>query len=609
MRAATVLALALLAACGGPSVGELPQPSLATTTESARAFADIRDELSRGRDSAALKLKLERFLERFPDDGLAPLAHLILANVLLDRNDLESARKQTFAAGLPPPGNTSDWRIATLARLQRRAGKSDTTVQILQGLVGKVVDATLRDMIAEELALAAVEARRDLDAVAFLDTWLRAASEDRRDAVRAKVQAALERMAPDALERAMHAMQGDAEGYSPDLRRLLAQVVGKRAVDVGNTKLAQWLLQSDSSRWLVGTPLGQDLRDLATSLRGARTVSGRTIGLLLPTATPELREAAADAVRGAAFALDLPRQKLDDDGSSLVTRSAPDDASVDAALEELAGAGAAVILAGFDADSSEHVRAWSETNGIPVIIMGVPKDPPSRFSFVVGESRETSIRLLLAALEQGRPAAATRVATIASPMSVPFITQATTTLTLLPPVRCEPPLSRGTFPTAEWQRDAVHTFLVAGSEACARALSFSLPATGSLTVGLSLEALTGFEVSTRRVLVVGVAAGLLPVDAASAAKDPKLGIFATQLGSRPTWWTAVGHDAALLARKAVQGLPLDATDNGTEVTRRREAARSSLLEGKGALWTTDAAGFAGAHVLPRTLHVVTLPTK
>ena len=59
----------------------------------------------------------------------------------------------------------------------------------------------------------------------------------------------------------------------------------------------------------------------------------------------------------------------------------------------------------------------------------------------------------------------------------------------------------------------------------------------------------------------------------------------------------------------MQPLPLDATDNGTEVTRRRETARSGLLEGKGALWTTEASGFAGDHALQRTLRVVDLPAK
>ena len=605
MRAAPLVLVALLAACGASGSGATPEPSLASTTESARVFQDIREELARDRGSAALKLKLERFLERFPDDGLTPLAHLMLANVLIDRKDIESARTQTFAAGLPPPGNTGDWRIATLARLQRRAGRAEATVQILRTLVGTVVDVPLRDMIVEELALAAVEAHRDLDAVAFLDTWLRAASEDQRDVVRERVQKALEGMSPEALERAMHTMQGESGAYSPDLRRILAQVVGKRAVDVGNTKLAQWLLQSESASWLVGTPLGQDLRELATSLRGSRTVSGRTIGLLLLTASPELREAAADVARGAAFALDLPRRQAEDDGSTLVTRSASDVAAIDAALEEIAGAGAAVILAGFDVESSEHVREWSETNGIPVIILGSPQAKPSRFSFVVGESPAASVGLLLGALDRGKPG---KIATIASPMSVPYVTQTSTPSTLLAPVRCEPPLSRGVFPTSDWQKDSVHTFLVAGSEACARALSFSLPS-GAVTVGLTLEALTGFEGSTRNVHVLGVATGLLPVDAASAAKDPKLGTFATQFGSKPTWWAALGHDAALLARKAVQTLPLDATDNGTEVTRRREIARSLLLEGKGALWTTEASGFAGDHALARTLRIVDLPVK
>jgi hypothetical protein len=330
-------------------------------------------------------------------------------------------------------------------------------------------------------------------------------------------------------------------------------------------------------------------------------VSGRSIGLLLPTGSPELRDAAADVARGVAFALGIPHlKKEDDDGTKLVTRTDMEGNALEAGLEELAGSGAAVIIAGIGAEAASRARDWSEQNGTPVLILGAPKDAPAKFSWVLGESPKASIDLLGPALMTKKDPT---FASIVGPMSAPFAAAAP------PPVRCEPPISRATFPTADWQKAGTHTFLVSGPSACSRALSFSLPPApygGSNVVALSLEAQNGFDGSASGAHVITAGAGLLPVDAAAIAKDPRLTAYQSQFGARPSWWTALGHDAALLAHAAIAHLPDDSTDAATEVTKRREDARAGLGAAKVLLWTTDGTGFGDDHRLARTLRVVDL---
>lgn len=584
-------------ACGGSSSGPTPVASLAVTTGAATELAPLRRGFAEHRSAPEVRLGLERFIMRHEGDPLVPLARMYLANVLVDAGELDLAKQHVQAAGTIPPGNTSDWRTVTLARIERREGKADATVKSLSGLVSQVVDQMLRDIAVEELALAAVEAKEELAAIGYLDTWLRTASDERHDDVRARVVAAITKMDPTALERSSHSMQGEGSGYSTELRKIVAEILGARARDTGDTKLAQYLLQSDSSRFLVGTPLGTELRELATSLRGARVVAGRTIGLLLPTGTPELRDAAADVARGVAFALGIPRLKReDDDGTKLVTRTDMEGSAIEAGLEELAGSGASIIVAGVGPDAATKARDWSERNGIPVVVLGPVTNPATRFAWVAGESPKSSIDLLSSAIVGKKDPG---FATIVGPMSAPFAPAGAT------PVRCEPPISRATFPTADWQRTSTHAFLVSGPTACSRALSFSLPG-GPNVVGLSLEAQGGFDGSSSGAHVLTVGAGLLPVDAAALAKDPKLGAYQAQFGARPSFWTALGHDAALLARAAMQSLPDDSTDAPTEVTKRREIARAGLGAAKVLLWTTEASGFDENHVLPRSLRVVDL---
>ncbi|HWL86542.1 MAG TPA: hypothetical protein VNO21_12110, partial [Polyangiaceae bacterium] len=72
-----------------------------------------------------------------------------------------------------------------------------------------------------------------------------------------------------------------------------------------------------------------------------------------------------------------------------------------------------------------------------------------------------------------------------------------------------------------------------------------------------------------------------------------------------TWFAAIGHDAAMLARRALSSLPTTTTTNADEVTARREAARTALESARAPLWTSDEPGLQGdAHLVKRTVKVV-----
>jgi hypothetical protein len=80
--------------------------------------------------------------------------------------------------------------------------------------------------------------------------------------------------------------------------------------------------------------------------------------------------------------------------------------------------------------------------------------------------------------------------------------------------------------------------------------------------------------------------------------------FKKRHGKAPSWFAALGHDAAVLARVALRTLPQDRADAKEEVDKRHQAARDALLRAEADLWTTDARGFAGQGVIVREIGVI-----
>src|SRR5205085_4916301 len=91
-------------------------------------------------------------------------------------------------------------------------------------------------------------------------------------------------------------------------------------------------------------------------------------------------------------------------------------------------------------------------------------------------------------------------------------------------------------------------------------------------------------------------AGYFPL-VAHATDEPWLKIWLEQRRIPPTFWTALGRDAAVLAWEGVAALPPQGTEDPAQVQARRLAARDALARATAGLWTTEARGFEGARVI------------
>ncbi|HEY2370706.1 MAG TPA: tetratricopeptide repeat protein, partial [Polyangiaceae bacterium] len=250
------------AACGGANAGA-PQATLSASPEAGHAFSELRDAFEHEPHDATLAKRFQSFIAKYPKDASTSLARLHLAHVLLDMKDNAGARVLLAAVAEPPPGNAHDFWLAVRARLLRVDQKADDALAILQPLVGTVVDLPLRSILLEEVAVASIDARRSLEAVGYLDGWLRAVPPHAHKAAHERVREQLGRIDATVLEQTLDAMQGEgAGGYSAELQKLVAEALAKDALDKQDTRLAQKLIDGSLGKYLTGATVGQDLRDL-----------------------------------------------------------------------------------------------------------------------------------------------------------------------------------------------------------------------------------------------------------------------------------------------------------------------------------------------------------
>ena len=663
-RRARALALGLIAGAGlaagmGACVGSqtaTPAASLASTPAAAAAFAPIRDawRTSARTPASTLQAQLEQFLAQYPKDGLAPLAHVYLALVALRLEDYARADVELARGATLPPGSTRDlWTVARARRLRLR-GEPEAAMTLLRPLIGKNVDPVTRTQFEEELTLTALATSGEYEAITYMDAWLRASTDEEKPETVDSVTSMVARLPKDVLVGALQAMrtQRTSFGYGVDIERILAARLVTIATTNNDAELARILLDPDGGAIVVPGEAGAELGELATSRRGMNIVDGRTIGLLLPTESPGLRDESADVLRGVMWAMGLPRGIRDlgpsspvaapdagtrlprpqcaaleaappteepraEDQVRLVTR---DDAGstdrTEGSLDELAGEGASLVIAGLDPPTATRALRWGEARGVPVVAL-VPPDAAASgsFGFVLGESRADVIAALArAGTELGTQGVVPVVD--GSEMAV-FPAQGGPMggLTLLPVVSCDTPAVRAgdpRFPMEAWRKQKVGVWLVTGSPVCARDLAGELSAAraqGLLALTLEAASLPPHAAGLR---VLTASAGVVPNSAASDARDDELRRFQATLGD-VSWWTALGRDAATLSRAAVRALPVGLASDVHEVTDRRAHVRDRLVGTRARLWTTEAAGWstdAGAdRRMKRTICAVDAPLR
>jgi hypothetical protein len=318
-----------------------------------------------------------------------------------------------------------------------------------------------------------------------------------------------------------------------------------------------------------------------------------------------------------------------EEGLRLVTRDDAGSADrTEGSLDELAGAGASIVLAGLDGETADRALRWGEEHGVPVMALAQPAQTRAApaFGFLLGEPRET----VLAALARAVPAlAGETVAPLIDGSEVPLYPAQGGSLgpmTLAPPVSCEIPPTRAgepRFPLAQWELGRTHAWLVSGSTICARDLLGELSASRARgIVALTLEA-AALPVHPSSLRVVTASAGIVPEvgggaggDAAGGSgagasgggsSDDEIARFHATLGTL-TWWTALGRDAATLARVALDRLPDDTVGEAKAVTDRRASTRDALAGARTRLWTSESASWSD-HALRRTVCAIEAPAR
>jgi hypothetical protein len=597
-----------MGACSGTSSQQRPVANLASSTRAGSAFEHIREEWvhSTDDDRYVLRHDLEAFVAEFPKDGLAPLARVYaVLSWMSPPEDWPRAEALLKSTPEPPPGTSHDLYLVALGKDLRHRHQPDAAFDLLRPLVGKMVDLTARGLLEEEVSLDALEAHREYEAIAYMDAWIRGSSEEGRDAVLAKVAKVLMQLPEQALSGSLRAMRasGASHGYGVEIQRLVAERVAAIAVDRGDPSLARWLLEADGGRMAIPGSIGVELGELATSKRGLGNVTGRTVGLVLPTSSPELRGEAADVVRGMAWALDLPRADAGGgDGVRLVTHDdtgEPD--GLVSSLEEMAGEGASIIVTGLDVTSADRALEWAEKKQIALLLLSAPSSArPGGFSFVLGQALGPEIQALLGAAAPAQGRAGWLVAPVLDGEAAKVFVAGFTFDAAVPwraPVACD--LQSATageprFPVASWRAAGVHAWLLASSPDCATDVIHEVVASGNRGVfALTLEAAGATLPTGPGNRVLAARAGIVPsqVPIPGDPREADAQAMEARSGRYPSWWASLGRDAGALSRAALRTMPTDTVTLAAEISRRRRTARDALAAAKVPLWTTEAQGF------------------
>jgi hypothetical protein len=670
--AAIVGAGAASEACGS-SRTERPVASFASTKESGAAFEKIRDgwvemvrEVDARKKRDELRAMLWTFVARYPDDGATHMARAFLALILLDDKQFDLAKAQLDQLTHVPLGTTGDLVTIAQARWARMHGHATEALLLLEPKVGKNVDPIARAVFQQEIVACAIDAKLSFQAIAYMDTWLTEAGDEEHDAARARVVAEIARMDVDTLKEALRAMRGGGlqTGYSSEMMGIVVDRLAERALERQDSDLARLLLETDGGAPMIGGDAGAALAELAESTKGLNIVQGRAIGLLLPTEQPAvLRDEAAAVLRGVMWALGLPHgiravlpsadapatktkaattantkstrlacpraayvgdtdEPKDDDVIRLIIRDDVGDAARNEdTLKELAGLGASVIIGGLDPKAAEAMLAFSDARDFPVIVLSAPPSQvmPKDFGFVLGTSRSHVYAALAAAVPEiaGKHVVAP-VIDESERQDFPAHGGVFGVLTLdeRAPISCDVTSAMAgqpRFPIGDWQRADIHAWLVTGGPLCARDVVDEIGSNGGKgTIALTLEASTELPMAKvpSGLRVIAASTGAIPIGPGDAPRDSELRRFTAAFGARLDWWTALGRDAATLARQAV--LALSATEDSREATRVSQLhtnVRDRLASAHADLWSTDAQGFGTSRVIDRPICVMDLPPE
>jgi hypothetical protein len=523
------------------------------------------------------------------------VADAFIAFIALDRGDIAGARRMAQRVRSGEPGNTRDLGVLVDGAALLRAGEPEQALERLEPLMGKMIDRFAQDLLHETVVDSAVAGHRWFQAVVYMNEWLRMADEQEKPAIRERLDALFVKFPSKTLEASLQTVQNvrDRDQWEKELRAALAARLASIAMERGDPNLARSVLESSREEEDLGDA-GAGLAVLATSGGWSPRVIGARVGLLAQTGDTEL-ERSAEVVAGVLEVFRPERLQDVEPGSpaplpaTLITRDVGDGAEIATVLDELAYQGAALILAGLDAQSASAAAAYAEAESIPLVLLVAPTQLPegSRFTFVAGEADSSWISVS-ATSEAARRAGHAHPLRVASG-PLPKGQDAAS---------CEAPRTRAgesRFPVLAWKTAGADAIAIDGPAWCARDVLQDLARTQFRPpVFLGLEG--------RALPSPSYPGGLFLASAgpwSRPATHQTLRAWLASHGEGPSWFQALGRDAALLAQEAVAHLPADTVTRLQDVMHRRAAAQRALAAAQGFLWTTDAKGFDGKRTLTR----------
>jgi hypothetical protein len=582
------VALAFSACAASDERADAPVATLGDSIAAERAFRPLMRSWALGTPSErhALERRLRLFCARHAGDPLVRLALTLRAFNALDQGDLDRAMKLVSGDGGPPLespllgdlGTTRDLATLVAGAVERRKGQPHAALSRLRPLLHKMLDDFATMLLDEELVHAALGAHAWLEAVEFMHAWRREAPPGSERQVGQRVSELLGEVPKEALRESLRAHAH--ESPDDDMTRDIAQRLAIMAVTDRDLALATELV----TKWkaLLGG-YGEAVARLASDTTRGRVTAG-TVGALLSLRTRAMRRRSVDLTAGMWFGL---RERGDD--ARFVSRHAdasPED--IHRALGELAGEGAALVIAGVDPEHSEEVARFASANQLPVVLLTPDESGQasiSNFVFFIGEDPAHSIGLLSQALKDG---GAKVVAGLGAPLAREHdglgvgIERECDDLPAVADLRAE-------------GADAL--VVLDGAYCDAGVVDLAKGLGGPLGVGLGVPALMPPPARS-----LALAAGIFPVD--PARPDERVASWLADGRDPPSWWAALGRDAAVLAYDAVEDLQATSAGDDEGVRERRQQAAVGLAQARATLWTTAARGFERSQEIARDLEVV-----
>jgi hypothetical protein len=486
-------------------------------------------------------------------------------------------------------GAVPDFAEVVRAYALLRESKADAAWDVLEPLAGKIVDADERLVFGEMRLRAAASAHSYARALGAAQELLAEAPAETQSAFQDLIRE-LFRTAPkvDLVESLARLEQREPGADAPSrarewLTRMLRERLVALAVREKDAALARRLLDSAPAA-LRASASGSALLGIAGG-RIAPLILGRSVGVALSLGSAETRRRSASLVLGLLRGLGLPPALSEPGAVHLISQDdGGSSAGTEEALRALAAQGAAILVAGVDPPSAEIAARFAEENAIPVVLTEPPASigEPLHDAFVIGESSATEQAAIDAELSRRGLLRVARVGRLGEACDVPLQNAGS-----------------ARFSVQEWRRERASALVVLGPAACAEDVARELRSLAfepELVLGLEAAEFVYATDAPRARFAVG--AGAFPSAVRlDAADNPAL--------PPHDWYEALGHDAALLAKAALDGFPDRRVDDGRAVRELHLRAERAFGAAQATLWTSDARGFSGAHALPRTLKIVT----